>query len=602
MNSVKKLSTIALALGVKRTRNELIPFLTDIIYDDDEILLAIADNLGNFTPLVGGSEYAHCLLPPMESLATVEETIVRDKGKLTSFKPFRTLISIILIYVLFFFLFCLNSSYCVHLCDKAVESLRLIAKEHSPKDLEQYFVPLIRRLASGDWFTSRSSACGLLCVCYPRVSAAVKAELRGFFKKLCQDDTPMVRRQATYRLGEFAKVLENEYVKNEILYLWIALAADEQDSVRLLAVEASIPIAELLSKQDIEEHIIPVFKKAVEDKSWRVRYMAADKFVELQKVVGTEITKNDLVPLFQTLLKDQEAEVRAKAAERVRDFCSNLPAEQDVQEQIIMNNILPCIKELVNDGNQHVKSALASVIMGLGPIFGKQHTIEHLLPLFLIQLKDDCPEVRLNIISSLDCINKVVGIEQLSQSLLPAIVELAEDNKWRVRLAIIQYMPLLAGQLGVEFFDEKLNNLCMTWLVDQVFAVREAATKNLKKLVETFGIPWATKSVFPKVLQMSSDTNYLHRMTCLFCINALAEVCPQDVITNVLLPTVLSLMADRVSNVRFNVAKTLKKIGPLVERSVLKSKVLDCLENLQHDIDGDVAYFAKDSFAALEKV
>ena len=93
-------------------------------------------------------------------------------------------------------------------------------------------------------------------------------------------------------------------------------------------------------------------------------------------------------------------------------------------------------------------------------------TIEHLLPLFLTQLKDECPEVRLNIISNLDCVNEVIGIKQLSQSLLPAIVELAEDTKWRVRLAIIEYMPLLAGQLGVEFFDEKLNALCMTWLVD----------------------------------------------------------------------------------------------------------------------------------------
>ncbi|KAK4337262.1 hypothetical protein RND71_043260 [Anisodus tanguticus] len=382
LNSVKKLSTIALALGVRRTRKELIPFLTDIIYDDDEVLLAIADNLGTFTPLVGGPEYAHCLLPPMETLASVEETIVRDK---------------------------------------AVESLRLIAKEHSPENLEQYFVPLIRRLASGEWFTSRSSACGLLCVCYQRVSAPVKAELRGFFKRLCQDETPMVRRQATNRLGEFARVLENEYVKNEILHLWINLAADEQDS-------------------------------------------------------------------------------------------------------------------------------------------------------------------------------------QLSQSLLPAIVELAEDNKWRVRLAIIEYMPLLAGQLGVEYFDEKLNNLCMTWLVDQVFAVREAATKNLKKLVEIFGVTWAKKSVFPKVLQMSADTNYLHRMTCLFCINALSEVCPTDVITNVLLPTVLSLANDDVSNVRFNVAKTLQKIGPSVERSVLKSNVLTCLENLKNDPDGDVKYFAEEALSALDIV
>ena len=34
-------------------------------------------------------------------------------------------------------------------------------------------------------------------------------------------------------------------------------------------------------------------------------------------------------------------------------------------------------------------------------------TIEHLLPLFLTQLKDECPEVRLNIISNLDCVNEV---------------------------------------------------------------------------------------------------------------------------------------------------------------------------------------------------
>ena len=75
-----------------------------------------------------------------------------------------------------------------------------------------------------------------------------------------------------------------------------------------------------------------------------------------------------------------------------------------------------------------------------------------------------------------------------------------QDTKWRVRLAIIEYMPLLAGQLGVEFFDEKLNSLCMTWLIDHVYAIREAATNNLKKLVEKFGTDWAKKTVIPKVM------------------------------------------------------------------------------------------------------
>lgn len=49
LNSIKKLSTIALALGEERTRTELIPFLTETIYDEDEVLLALAEQLGQFT-------------------------------------------------------------------------------------------------------------------------------------------------------------------------------------------------------------------------------------------------------------------------------------------------------------------------------------------------------------------------------------------------------------------------------------------------------------------------------------------------------------------------------------------------------------------------
>uniref|UniRef100_A0A8B9MJ31 Uncharacterized protein n=1 Tax=Accipiter nisus TaxID=211598 RepID=A0A8B9MJ31_9AVES len=59
LNSIKKLSTIALALGVERTRSELLPFLTDTIYDEDEVLLALAEQLGTFTALVGGPEFVH---------------------------------------------------------------------------------------------------------------------------------------------------------------------------------------------------------------------------------------------------------------------------------------------------------------------------------------------------------------------------------------------------------------------------------------------------------------------------------------------------------------------------------------------------------------
>lgn len=112
--------------------------------------------------------------------------------------------------------------------DKAVESLRLISEQHSPSDLETYFVPLLRRLASGDWFTSRTSACGLFSVAYSKVSHNVKGELRATFRMLCQDDTPMVRRAAASKLGEFARVVEVEWLKADLIPMFVLLAQDEQ--------------------------------------------------------------------------------------------------------------------------------------------------------------------------------------------------------------------------------------------------------------------------------------------------------------------------------------------------------------------------------------
>ena len=82
LNAIRRVSTIALALGPDRAREELIPFLQDSVDDEDEVLLALADELGkSFEEYIGGKEYAHALLGPLENLTAVEETLVRDKAR-----------------------------------------------------------------------------------------------------------------------------------------------------------------------------------------------------------------------------------------------------------------------------------------------------------------------------------------------------------------------------------------------------------------------------------------------------------------------------------------------------------------------------------------
>jgi serine/threonine-protein phosphatase 2A regulatory subunit A len=53
--------------------------IIDSIDDEDEILLAVAEELGRFINFVGGPEFAHTLLPPLENLSAVEEVLVREK-------------------------------------------------------------------------------------------------------------------------------------------------------------------------------------------------------------------------------------------------------------------------------------------------------------------------------------------------------------------------------------------------------------------------------------------------------------------------------------------------------------------------------------------
>lgn len=89
LNAIHRVSTIALALGPERTREELIPFLQDSVDDEDEVLLALAEELGrDFEDYVGGGPFAHILLGPLENLSAVEETLVRDKvRRISALRP-----------------------------------------------------------------------------------------------------------------------------------------------------------------------------------------------------------------------------------------------------------------------------------------------------------------------------------------------------------------------------------------------------------------------------------------------------------------------------------------------------------------------------------
>lgn len=74
------MNIISLTLGKERTRNELLPYLLELMDDDEEILLEIAQVLdGKYLENIGGAQYAPHLFKLLERLCEVEETTVREK-------------------------------------------------------------------------------------------------------------------------------------------------------------------------------------------------------------------------------------------------------------------------------------------------------------------------------------------------------------------------------------------------------------------------------------------------------------------------------------------------------------------------------------------
>lgn len=52
---------------------------SELLDDDDEVLLQLAESLSSLTDYLGGSQYAHLLLNPLEKLCYIEDIAVRDK-------------------------------------------------------------------------------------------------------------------------------------------------------------------------------------------------------------------------------------------------------------------------------------------------------------------------------------------------------------------------------------------------------------------------------------------------------------------------------------------------------------------------------------------
>ena len=518
--SMRGIHLIAQTLGPDRTKSELIPYLTDYIDDNDEVLRVFANALATMIQEVGGIHHASSLLMPLETLCSLDEVTVRDE---------------------------------------AVNSLSSIGDALFRADaaaLQQEFVNLVLRLGKSELPQGRSSACYLIATPYPHVQVATKATLRQGFLKLCADEEIMVRRSACVALGKnLAKCLGQQCV--DFLTSFSSFCRDSSDGVRLQAVPTAVAILPLLPDTGIAQ-VTSLLKTLASDSSWRVRYMVADKLAEISKALSQTDLQKTLVPVFKSLTQDAEPEIRAAAVFNMQHLLS-APLDANAKKDVIASGT-----RLVTDQNAHVRMSLASSLLKSAVFVTKETWLASIVPTCARLLQDSDADVRLSVVSSFSSLGNTPEAKELAPKLVPVVIALTADPKWRIREVVVGQIPSIVTSLG-KSADEMLD-VIVKGLSDRVATIRAASTQSVCRLVVESGVAWARTALMPKLAVLAAGDNYTRRVTFLQVIAALVPHAEVDAgfTQTVLWTMVAPLVGDRVANVRLNAAKVLvlmKKFG-----------------------------------------
>jgi len=607
IKAIRSLPIISKALGEERTRSELIPYITQMIDDDDEVLLVLIEEIYRLLTLrlIGGAtvvdnEFAFCLIPPFERLCQVEEKIIRDEA---------------------------TSKFGQILHDMPYLSV--------PHYFDSYVLPLLKRLCACDWHTARISGATLIANAFCKFVSLLsiaptkdherlegyKKEMLTLLIELVSDSIPIVRRSAMITLGKMVAALSDvPEVLRWYLPLFKKLAGDDQDNVRVFAVDTLLQIGRILSPAEVKEHLLYHIRLLALDQAWRVRYIAADKLIALCELLDAETIRESMINYFIRLLQDQEPEVRAVAISKIPGMSALVGVELSVEK------LIPIVTgELITDSNKYARASLASIIIPFCYLLPHKVVTQHILDCILKILKDEFPNVRLHVISNIcderpkelkkDSSLKAeenpemrrFDISLLEESIIPSIMELTLDNDWRVRMGIIEKFPALAKQFGLAFFNERLLDLCLASLEDNVADIRLAAAQNLFAITKTFAeerFAWTKATLMPAMMaKMRASKHYLHRSVYLLGMRYLVEALGSEDGKGLVTEIVRVMCSDSVANVRF---KACQIVRFLVTKGLVCEGEMDGVQMklralIQTDDDADVRFFAERSLEAMMK-
>ena len=524
--------------------SEFIPYIQKIIStEEDEVLLAISEELPRFKSYLDGKQMT-AVLPLFVSLLGCEETVVRES---------------------------------------TVEGLRKLVPSFSEEQVQKDLIPMVVNISNTEAFQWKVSACYLIRICYPKAGKE-KEKLVNLYFKLCDDDTPIIKRTAAKEFGPLCLIIEKDTVKSEMLNCYKKFM-NESDTVRVTILPSIVQLSKIFQEPELQKQHIQNINSASIDKSWRVRNELANLYPQFIDYFQNN-PNLDLVQPICTLMKDSETEVKASALKALNQVISKLPSDK------VTSQIVPTLRGLNNESNKDTKSNIGLLFGPISRIIGYTGFNANLGTMMDTLMKDENAEVRLGVAKSMYDIF-VSSDGSLLSSVNSFLGTMQKDAQYRIRECVYDTLAKLGIKYGLEVFKNNIEGLYFNYLTDNVASVREIGIKSLSSLIKQFGPNWVTSSLIPKLQSHLSGQkiSYLNRMCMIHSVCVCAEFLDAKQNTEFIVPILSKGLKDKIPNVRFYTIKLIEKLYKNLDSSS-KTKLEASIKSLMSDEDPDVKYFA----------
>ena len=528
--------------------SEFIPYIQKIIpNEEDEVLLAISEELPHFKSYLDSKQMT-AVLPLFQSLLGCEETVVRES---------------------------------------TVEGLRKLVPSLTDEQVQKDLVPMVLNISNMEAFQWKVSSCYLIRICYPQAGKE-KERLVNLYSKLCDDDTPIIKRTAAKEFGPLCLIIEKETVKSEMLNYYKKFM-NESDTVRVTILPSIVQLSKIFTDSESQKLHIQNINAASTDKSWRVRNELANLYPQFIDYFQNN-SNIDLVQPICTLMKDSETEVKASALKALNAVINKLPSDK------VTSQIVPTLRGLNNESNKDTKSNIGLLFGPISRIIGYTGFNANLGTMMDTLMKDENAEVRLGVAKSMYDIF-VSSEGSLLSSINSFLGTMQKDSQYRIRECVYDTLARLGLKYGLEIFKNNIEGLFFNYLTDTVASVREIGIKSLSSLIPQFGISWVTTGLIPKLQSHLSTPkiSYLNRMCMIHSVVVCAEYLEPKQNADFIVPILNKGLKDKIPNVKFYTIKLIEKIYKNLDSSS-KSKLEGSIKALMTDEDPDVKYFATKFF------